>query len=142
MSRYPITFNHLLRYDTGKPGITVPVLLEMSGVNVTAETKLDTGSTYCIFDRFFGERLGLDIEQGHPELIGTATGSFLAYGHEVTMHIEGFVFDSMVYFSANPGLKRNVLGRFGFLQKVFFGLDDYAGELYLTSNDTIDSLSN
>lgn len=140
MNRYPITYSHLLRYDAGKPGITVPAMLELNRVSVSAETKLDTGSTYCIFERFLGERLGLDIEQGHPQWISTVTGSFLVYGHEVTLNVEEFVFDSMVYFADDPNFKRNVLGRFGFLQKVFCGMDDYAGELYLASGNTIEDV--
>ena len=50
MNRYPVTYSHLFRYDAGKPGITVPVTLQLSHISVNAETKLDTGSSYCIFE--------------------------------------------------------------------------------------------
>lgn len=137
MNRYPVTYSHLFRYDAGKPGITVPVVLALSHISVNAETKLDTGSSYCIFERFLGERLGLDIERGHPQWISTVTGSFLTYGHNVTMNVDEFSFDTMVYFAVDHSFKRNVVGRFGLMQQMLFGVDDYAGELYLASSNTI-----
>ena len=139
MNRYPVAYSHLLRYDAGKPGITVSVVLQLNHVSVNAETKLDTGSSLCIFERFLGERLGLEVEQGYPQWVATVMGSFLVYGHDVTLNVEQFAFDTMVYFAKDYDFKRNVLGRFGFTQRILFGLNDYAGELYLASSNTIEA---
>lgn len=53
-----LQFEHLLGYDAGKEGITVPVTLRLTQTWVHVETKLDTGSSYCIFERLYGDMLG------------------------------------------------------------------------------------
>lgn len=132
---YELRFEELLPYDAGDTGITIPVIIRLQQDFVHFDAKLDTGATYCIFERGHGEQLGLDIESGHPERIGTAMGSFLAYGHAVTLSVSGFEFDIVAYFAADESFHRNVLGRHGFLDRMLIGLDDYAGKLYLRRND-------
>ncbi|MBA3600708.1 MAG: hypothetical protein H0W45_05610 [Acidobacteria bacterium] len=44
-------------------------------------------------------------------------------------------FQSYVYFAESYAVKRNLLGRQGWLQLVKIGLDDYKSELYLSPND-------
>lgn len=73
---YTLTFEDLLEYDAGKESITIPATLRLGETYVSVEAKLDTGSTFCVFQRLQGELLGLDIESGFPEWIGTAMGSF------------------------------------------------------------------
>lgn len=97
--------------------------------------KVDTGATYCIFQRLYGEHLGLDIERGHQQLIGTPTGSFVAYGHEVSLSVLEFEFDAVVYFAADDSFNRDVLGRHGWLSRVQLGIVDYKGKLYLDRID-------
>jgi hypothetical protein len=128
---YELTFSHLHIYDPGKPGITIPVSLSLGGVTVRIDAKVDSGSTFCIFERMYGEDLGLDIESGHPELIGSAMGAFKTYGHMVTLSVLELDFDAMVFFAANPAINRNVLGRHGFLNRNLIGLDDYDGKFFL-----------
>ncbi|HEX4946776.1 MAG TPA: hypothetical protein VFZ34_08940 [Blastocatellia bacterium] len=132
---YPLLFSHLLLYNSGEPGITVPVFLRLGETSLRVETKLDTGATYCIFQRIYGKDLGINIESGAPKRFGTATGSFLTYGHWITLSVHDFDFDVMVYFAVNDDFKRDVLGRHGFLDRMLIGLDDYAGKLYLRHND-------
>lgn len=48
---------------------------------------VDTGSTFCVFQRRYAELLNIDPETGTQRRIRTATGSFTAYGHEVTMTV-------------------------------------------------------
>lgn len=132
---YELRFEDLLLYNSGALGITVPVTIRLHQDFVRFDAKLDTGATYCIFERAHGEQLGLGIESGHPERIGTAMGSFLAYGHAVTLSVSGFDFDIMAYFAADESFNRNVLGRHGFLNRMLIGLDDYAGKLYLRRGD-------
>jgi hypothetical protein len=134
---YNLPFSHLHLYNSGEPGITVPVFLRLGEISLRVETKLDTGATHCIFQRIYGEDLGINIESGAPERFGTATGAFLAYGHWLTVSVYDFDFDVMVYFAADDSFKRDVLGRHGFLDRMLIGLDDYAGKLYLRRNNDI-----
>ncbi len=132
---YTLTFEDLLEYDAGKESITVPATLRSGNSYVRVEAKLDTGSTFCVFQRLQGELLGLDIESGFPEWIGTAMGSFLTYGHEVTLSVRGFDFDIVAYFAKDESFNRNVVGRHGWLNRVRMGLIDYEGKLYLSRAD-------
>ena len=78
---YSLTFDVLHRYDPALPGIDVPVVLSSGNETIKTTAKLDTGASLCIFKREHGEALGLDIESGAPQRIGTATEPFIAYGH-------------------------------------------------------------
>ena len=129
---YSLNFETLLRYDAGEAGISLEVEIQFSDVSVRFDAKVDTGSTACIFARVHGEHLGLKIEQGAPQKFSAATGSFLAYGHLVTMLIAGFEFSSTVFFAADESFNRNVLGRHGWLDRVIVGINDYEGKLYLS----------
>jgi hypothetical protein len=59
-------------------------------------------------------------------------GSLIAFGHSVTLHTLGLEFDSVVYFAADYGLERNLLGREGWLQKVRLAIIDYDSTIYLS----------
>ncbi len=93
--------------------------------------KIDTGADHCIFERQFGEKLGLKIENGIPQRFSTVTGTFLAFGHNVMLVTEGLAFDSYIFFYENEHQKINVLGRFGWLDRIVLGVIDYEGKLYL-----------
>lgn len=80
---YQLFFTQLVKYNAGQPSITVPVTLSVSQTRVNCDAKIDTGSSNCIFARNLGEELGLDIETGLRLLVGTVTGNFVAYLHEV-----------------------------------------------------------
>lgn len=132
---YSLEFSHLIEYDAGDPGITVPARLWLTAekaVEVTA--KVDTGSTNCVFSRAVGESLGLKIEDGLPKRIKTAAGGFLTFQHEVNLTVAEFDFDVLCCFAEDAAFERNVLGRYGFLMQVQMGLDDYEGRLYLNRN--------
>jgi hypothetical protein len=128
---YDLSYELLHHYDAGQPGVTLPVVLRSGGLSVDVTAKLDTGATQCIFQRFYGEELGLDVERGEPLEFGTATGTFRAYGHEIMLSVLGLDFAATVYFAHYHAFNRDVLGRHGFLNRVLVGLDDYAGRLYL-----------
>lgn len=133
----PLTlrFATLHKYDLNESGITVRLTLLSGAESVTFEAKVDTGSSHCVFQRQFGEQLGIQIEQGLPETFGTAAGAFLAYGHEVTLVVLGLETTATVYFAADEHFTRNVLGRQGWLDRVRLGLVDYEGQLYLSLYD-------
>lgn len=133
---HSLTFETLHHYDAGQPGITVPIVLSLAQTRVDLRAKLDTGSTYCIFEREIGEALGLDIESGRPEWIGTVTGRFKAYGHDVTLLALGYQFDVTDYFAEKTGLGRNALGRYGWMNQLALGIVDYEGKLYVGEYNT------
>jgi hypothetical protein len=132
---YQLEFRLLHNYDPGKSGIAVPITLRAGATSVALNAKVDTGATYCIFQRLYGEHLGLDIERGHQQLIATPTGSFVAYGHEVSLSVLEFEFEAVVYFAADDSFSRDVLGRHGWLNRVQLGIVDYEGKLYLDRID-------
>lgn len=127
-----IEFLRVYEFNTLETGISVPVKLFSDDKKTSLFAKIDTGSTHCFFERQYAEQLGIEIESGQPLTVGTATGTFLTFGHELTisvLDIEQFV---TVYFIAEEGIKRNVLGRLGFLTNVQLGLIDYEGKLLLS----------
>lgn len=99
---------------------------------VTFEADVDTGSTFCIFNRGHAETLGLNVESGERTRFKTVTGSFDAYGHALTLETLGYSFDVTVYFAAHEAFTRNVLGRRGWLDQVRLGLVEYESKLYLS----------
>lgn len=113
-------------------GITVSVNLSNAGKDVIFDAKIDTGSTFCVFQRLHGELLDLEIENGIPADIGTATGSFRAFGHELTLTVLGIETVSTVYFAESDLFDRNVLGRIGWLDRVKLGLIEREGKLFLS----------
>jgi len=132
---YTRTFEALHEYDAGDPGITVPVELSAGEESVKVTAKLDSGSTFCVFRRARGEALSFDIESGTPQWISTATGSFLAYGHEATLSGLGFQLDVTVFFAPDESFNRDVLGRHGWIQQLKLGIVDYDGKLYAGKYD-------
>lgn len=127
-----IDFDIVYEFDTLKSGITVPVDLISKSKNVSFSAKIDTGSTDCIFERKHAENLQIDLESGEEAFFGTATGRFQAFGHELYLTILDIEIYAKVYFIAEAGIKRNVLGRVGFLSNVQLGLIDYEGRLLLS----------
>ena len=128
-----LEFAKTYHYNTLKTGISLPVILKAGDNAIEINAKLDTGASFCIFARQHGELLELDIESGEPVTIGTATGSFRAFGHRLEISTFGLSWEATVYFIAEEDIKRNVLGRTGWLDRVKLGLLDYEGKLLLSS---------
>jgi hypothetical protein len=133
--RHQLSFTELVNYDAGQPSITVPVTLSVSQTRVDCNAKIDTGSSSCIFARNVGEELGLDIGSGLRLLVGTVTGNFVAYLHEVNLSLASFEFSGLIGFAEDNEFRRNVLGRRGFIEQMTLGLVDYEGKLYLSRYD-------
>jgi len=130
-----LRFATLHNYVSSQAGITVPVTLLSASDSVKFDAKVDTGSSHCIFQRQYGEQLGLEIESGASERFAAATGSLTAYGHEVTITTLGIETVAVVFFAADEHFNRNLLGRAGWLDRVRFGLIDYDSLLYLSAYD-------
>ena len=127
-----LNFEKSTFYDSGRHGITVDVKIRLSNLIVTFEAKIDTGAEACIFARSLGEQIGLEIENGEQQRFDTVTGSFLTYGHSVTLTVAEIEFDSYVFFAEDENFNRNVLGRYGWLNRVVIGINDYDGKLYMS----------
>jgi hypothetical protein len=136
---WELSFERLHQYNAGEPGINLPLTLRSGTMRVNLTAKLDTGSSDCIFERGYGEDLGLDIESGYLIQVSTATGSFPAYGHTLTLEFLDYEFEVLVYFAGDSLMNRNVLGRHGFLNRLRLGLLDYEGKLLLSRQE--DALS-
>jgi hypothetical protein len=132
---YQLSFTELVNYDAGQPSITVPITLSFGQARGECDAKVDTGSSNCIFARNLGEELGLDIETGLRLLVGTVTGNFVAYLHEVSLSLASFEFSGLIGFAEDKEFRRNVLGRRGFIEQMTLGLVDYEGKLYLGRYD-------
>jgi hypothetical protein len=132
---YQLHFTELVNYDAGQPSITVPVTLSVGQARVHCDARVDTGSSNCIFARNLGQELGLDIETGLRLLVGTVTGNFVAYLHEVNLSLASFEFSCLVGFAEHNEFRRNVLGRRGFIEQMTLGLVDYEGKFYLGRYD-------
>ena len=134
MNDWNLNFAELLLYPDTVQGINVEIIISLdTNFPVAAAVKLDTGSSLCVFQRHYGESLGLEIENGEPEVIRTATGKFVAYAHEITMTIANLEWNATVYFAADESFPVSVVGRVGFLDRLQIGLVDYRQELYLSS---------
>lgn len=117
-------------------GIEVPVSLTAEGGrSVRLLAKVDTGASFCIFQRDYAEELGVNVESGEHQVVSTPTGRFDAYGHALTLACFGWEFETTVYFAAPPDYRRNVVGRSGWLQRFRLGLVDHDAMLYLSRYD-------
>jgi hypothetical protein len=132
-----IEFEVSHEYDTREVGIAVKTKITHGKEFVEFYAKVDTGSSYCIFERIHGENIGIDIESSSEIKISTATGSFPAYGHELTLSVLGIEAVSIVYFAKEESFTRNVLGRQGWLDRVKLGLIDYDGKLFLSEYNKV-----
>ena len=112
-------------------GIGVPVRITAGAYTAKMTANIDTGASRCLFQRDVADQLGLTLEGGYRTTFSTATGSFEAYGHEVIIDVLGIQFETTVFFFADPEIKKNVLGRRGWLDRVHLGLVDYDQTLYL-----------
>lgn len=124
-----VEFDLSFLYDPLKSGISLPIVLSNGEHSVELHSKLDTGASYCIFERKYGELLGIEIEAGERVSIGTATGTLPAFAHDVDLWTFDFEWRATVLFLDDDGVSRNIVGRSGWLDRVKLGLIDYEGKL-------------
>ena len=120
-----VEFDTEHRYKDVRDGIHLPITLAVGRASVELLAKLDTGAEYCIFERRYGEILGLNVESGRLQRFRTVTGSFAAHEHEVTVQTFGIEFPAIVFFAQDSALTRNFLGRSGWLNRLRVGIIDY-----------------
>lgn len=120
-------------YASQIDGIRVPVTLRAGGSELEIFAYVDTGATYSLFQREYGELLGLNVEAGQRLAFSTVAGSVEAYGHMVNLECLGLSMESTVFFFANERIQKNVLGRNGWLNRIRLGLVDYDRHLFLAA---------
>jgi predicted aspartyl protease len=131
---HTLTFGEQINYTDDRSGICLEVVLAADADNtVSATAKLDTGSTFCVFEKSYADLLGLDLETGEEENFRTATGSFRAFGHEVMLKFAEIEFLTTVYFAEDEHFPVSVLGRIGFLDRLQIGLIDCEQLLFVDS---------
>jgi hypothetical protein len=129
-----LSFDVTFVYPDRANGITIPVVLSFGDRIVNTSAKVDPGAEFCVFSREIGEKLGLDIERGIPQPMGSLTGTLDTFGHEVTIQTFDLAFQSIIYFAKYPGLSRNLLGRIGWLRYLRLAIIDYESKIFLSQH--------
>jgi hypothetical protein len=129
-----LTFRRTHDYSFSQEGIQVPVELALNGRAVRLLANLDTGASFCIFRRAYAEQLGIDVETGDHTVVSTANSSFDVYGHQLTMSCFEWQFDLTVYFPSSE-IRRNVLGRAGWIQQFRIAVIDHDALLHISRYD-------
>ncbi len=83
----PFQFRSTYSYEESESGILVPVSLTSGSLSVEMKARLDTGASDCLFDRSYAEMLGIYAEAGFRRTYQTVAGSFVAFGHEVSVRL-------------------------------------------------------
>ena len=116
-------------------GILLPVVLRYAERETDFFARVDTGASFCIFQRLHAETVGIVVESGAPTRISTVTGSFVAYAHQVALGVLGIEVEATVYFAEDPAMPRDILGQTGWLDRMRLGLVDHDRQLYLSHYD-------
>jgi len=137
MSTWLLSFSDRVSYSSYDEVTAELTLSGVSSTPVSVKAKVDTGSKFCVFQPGYAALLGLILESGVKQRIRTAAGSFIAYGHEVTLAISNMEWRAVVYFAEVENLPVNVVGRIGFLDHLQIGLADYDQVLYLGPHEAV-----
>lgn len=132
---FQLEFQRKGKYESLASGITIEAILRYGNLETVCQAKVDTGAQVCLFSRAFADSLDIDVESGYREVFSTLGGNVTAYAHEIELETLGLRFQSYVYFAESYAVRRNLLGRQGWLQLVMLGLNDYGNELYLSPNN-------
>jgi len=116
-------------------GILLPVALRCADREANFFARVDTGASFCIFQRLHAETVGIVVESGAPTRISTVTGGFVAYAHQVALGVLGIEVEATVYFAEDPAMPRDVLGQTGWRDRMRLGLVDQGRQLYLSHYD-------
>ena len=129
---FQLSFSRHHKYTDSGSGIPLKATLRFGGAEAICTAKVDPGAQYCLFSRETAEKLGIDVESGIRRNLGTLTGSFIAYSHDVTLTTLDVELESHLCFAKDYDLPRNLLGRIGWLQLIRLAIIDYDLELYLS----------
>jgi len=130
-----LSFRTRHAYDPADRGIRLRISLRAGTKVVQSFAYVDTGAEFCVFDRGIADGLLIELDHGTRMDFTTVAGRFRAYGHEVTIAVLDVQVHAMVYFYEDASIKRNVLGRNGWLNRVRLGLVDYDSMVYVSAYD-------
>lgn len=130
-----LEFSQVHSYSGKASGISIPIRVRSGARTVDVLAYIDTGASDCLFERIVGETLRLDVEAGEPRGFATAAGRVQTFGHSVIIETLDLRIESMVYFFADENVKKNLLGRRGWLDRLRFGLVEHDQVLYLAPYD-------
>jgi hypothetical protein len=105
-----LEFDADLHYEETPAGILVPVRLIHGDRSVELRARLDTGAADCIFDSHYADVPGL-VGAGIEREYRTVTGSFKAFGHEVTIDTLGLEWSAVVFFHDIGNPAHAIVGR-------------------------------
>ena len=128
---FQLSFTRRESYSSLAPGINLEATLRFGDLFINCDAKVDTGAEVCLFQRAIGNALEVPIEKGITKRLERLTGVLTAYGHEVVLEVLGVRLQTVVYFAEGGEVRRNLLGRQGWLQLIKLGIVDYVSELYL-----------
>jgi hypothetical protein len=123
-------------YGSSPDGLDIPTRLGVADLSVDVIARLDTGATYCIFERKYADMLELDIESGRLQRFRTVAGSFAAHEHEVNLQTFSVAFSASVFFAQDTTFNRNFLGRTGWLDRLRIAIVDYDHMLFLSAYES------
>ena len=129
-----LSFRIAYQYKGGR-GILLPVALRYAGRETDFFASVDTGASFCVFQRRHAVRVGIAVESGAPTRISTVAGGFLTYAHRVALGVLGIEVEATVYFAEDPAMPRDVLGQTGWLDRIRLGVVDHDRQLYLSHYD-------
>lgn len=132
---FELSFSRREQYNSLATGINLETILRFGDLFINCDAKVDTGAEVCLFQRAIGEALEIPIENGVKKRMETLTGVLRAYGHEVILEVLGLQIQTLVFFAESVEVRRNLLGRQGWLQLFRLGIVDYDSELYLGPYD-------
>jgi len=115
--------------------INLETTLRFADLFINRTARVDTGAEVCLFQRAVGEALEIPIESGAEKRLETLTGVLTAYGHDVVLEVLTLQIRPVVFFAESGEVRRNLLGRQGWLQLIRLGIVDYNSELYLSLYD-------
>jgi hypothetical protein len=129
-----LDFDADLEYAETSAGILVPIRLIHGDRGVELRARLDTGAADCLFDRFYADILGL-ADSGVTREYRTVTGSFNAFGHEITIETLGLQWSALVFFHAMGNPAHAFVGRRGWLDRIRLGIVHYEQRLFVGHYD-------
>jgi hypothetical protein len=117
-------------------GVFVPITLgEGANSSQIIDVRVDSASTYSVFGRQWADLLDLDWDAGDVLTISTASGTFRARLHEVTVSLLDWQWSVWAAFAewdtAPPSPRRDVLGLTGFFDHFVVAIDDLAQIIFL-----------
>ena len=128
-------FAHKYSYASDPGDISLPIFLSNGDRSFELVASVDTGASHCLFERLCADWLDLDVEAGERRVFRTGAGPLVTFGHHVQITTFDLIFESQVYFFADPAVNKNLLGRVGWLDRMRVGIVDHDRELYLSAYD-------